>query len=1004
MKVRLFAFLACVALLAGVASAQTTGEIYGKVTDKSGAVVPGATVSISSPVLIQPLTAVSSSTGNYRFPNVPIGVYTVKFELAGFTTVVNEGIRLEIGQNAQVNAALNVSGVQEVVTITAESPLVDVRNNGRTNSFNQEALQNVPSGRDPWVVMQQSAGIVMDRENIGGNQSGQQSNFTARAAAFNQSRWNLDGVDITDMSALGATPVYYDFDAFEEMSISTGGADATMMTPGVAINLVTKNATDKFKGSGRFYLTPDGTQSVNITDDLRRQGASSGNPIQDIKDYGLELGGPIVKGKLWAWGSYGTQDVKVGVNGFYLNTGNCPTVKATPLNYPIEDVWACLSTDLTTLNTYNAKLTYQMSRNDQFSFLFNAAEKVRNARDASDLRPEETTYRQKAVTDPALGSSLWKTGVPKTYKGSWRHIFSDRFAMELQYAHVGNNFVLDFHEDSLKDVQPMQELATGLWARSFQNSQFVRPTNLFDLTGTRSSSGFMGGDHAIKFGVRYRQDRAVSTNHRGGNVEARFRSPNNDFTVPTEANMYRDSLTDYNLFSTSFYLQDTFTKGRLTAIAGLRYDRQWDRTNASAVPAHPFFGQATATGAIFNHLPAFSFAGRDGGVTFADFGPRLGLNWDLKGDGRSVVKVNYAMYANQLGDGDIASTYNPVQASFIRFPWADRNGDKVVQANEITITGTPLSFGGNYNPNDPTGANATTPGTVDPNLKNSHTHEGVLAFDKQIGNTFAFGVAGIYRKYNGFRWNDRTNWSTANYVERSFTPPAASCPAAQNAQCPTVAYFEPTSAVPAAYVYTMQPGYSRDYKGVELTFRKRVAKTFFMNGSVTLQDGKEFFGPGSFEDPSNIANRDGAQYAPESAGSGQGNVFQNARWIGRASAAYTLPWQEINLAGTFEVRDGYPMPLGVLTPTRANGAGQTTIYTEPLGDIRLDTYNNLNLRLDKSIKVHNSTRITLSVDAFNVFNNASILARQRTQNANNANNISALVAPRVFRFGARLNW
>ena len=138
-----------------------------------------------------------------------------------------------------------------------------------------------------------------------------------------------------------------------------------------------------------------------------------------------------------------------------------------------------------------------MTHNDQFSFLGNAAEKVRNARDASDLRPEETTYRQKAVTDPALGSSLWKTGIPKTYKASWRHIFSDRFAMELQYAHVGNNFVLDFHEDSLKDVQPMQELATGLWARSFQASSFVRPTNLFDLTGTRSASGFLGGDHAL---------------------------------------------------------------------------------------------------------------------------------------------------------------------------------------------------------------------------------------------------------------------------------------------------------------------------------------------------------------------------------------------------------------------------------------------------------------------------------------------------------------------------
>jgi hypothetical protein len=414
MKVRLFAFLACFALLTGAASAQTTGEIYGKVTDKSGAVVPGAVVTLTSPSLIQPLSAVSSSTGVYRFPSVPIGVYTVKFELTGFTTVVNEGIRVEIGTNAQVNAALNVSGVQEVVTITAETPLVDLHNNARSNNFNQEALQNVPSGRDPWVILQQSAGIVMDRENIGGNQSGQQSGFIARGAATSQHKWNLDGIDITDMSAVGASPVYYDFDAFEEMQISTGGADVTMQTPGVNINLVTKNATDKFHGSGRFYLTDDSMQSVNITTDLRRQGATSGNPIQKIKDFGFEMGGPIIKGKLWAWGSYGKQDIKVGVNNFFLKSSECAPVASTPLNYTIEQVWDCLNTDLTTLNNYNLKLTYQMSRNDQFSLLGNMAEKVRNARGADDLHPIDATNRQKGVSDPALGSSLWKTGVPKT--------------------------------------------------------------------------------------------------------------------------------------------------------------------------------------------------------------------------------------------------------------------------------------------------------------------------------------------------------------------------------------------------------------------------------------------------------------------------------------------------------------------------------------------------------------------------------------------------------------
>jgi hypothetical protein len=996
--------VSCLALclVGAVASAQTTGEIYGRVTDNSGATVPGAVVTLTSPVLLQPLSAATSSSGLYRFPSVPIGTYNLKFELAGFTTVVKEGIRIEIGLNAQINATMNVSSIQEVVTVTAEAPLVDLQSNARANSFNQEALQSIPSGRDPWVILQQSAGIVMDRENIGGNQSGQQSAFFARAAATSQHKWNLDGIDITDMSATGASPVYYDFDSFEEMQISTGGADVTMQTAGVSINLVTKNATDRFKGSSRFLLTHDKFQSKNISDDLRQQGATSGNPIQDIKDYGIEMGGPLVKGKLWAWGSFGKQDIKVGVNGFYLRTPECAAVKAAPLNFDIRDeVWPCLSTDLTTLNNYNFKLTYQATANDQFAFLANAAEKIRNARDASDLRPEETTFRQKAVTDSSLGSSLWKTGIPKTYKASWRHIFSDRFAMELQYAHVGNNFVLDFHEDSLRDVQPMQEVVSGLWARSFQASSFVRPTNLFDVTGTRTSSGFLGGDHAIKFGVRYRQDRAISQNHRGGNVEARFRSPGNDFTVPAEANMYRDSYTDFNLFDISAYLQDTFTRGRLTVIAGLRFDRQWDRTNPSNVPAHPFFGQATRTGAIFQHLPAINFAGAEHAVRFNNLAPRLGFNWDVTGDGRSVVKLNYARYAAQLGDGTLAGVLNPVGASFIRFPWADLNGDKVVQANEITITGTPLAFGGNYNPNNPSALASS--GTVDPNLKNQTTDELILAFDKQVGNSFAFGVAAIYRKYNNFAQDDRLNWSSANYVQRSFTPAASSCPAAQGAQCPTITYFEPTSPIPAPYVRNNDPSYYREYKGLELTWRKRMSNRFSLSGSVTLQDSPEFFPAGSFEDPTNIANRDGGQYAVQSGGSGIDNVFPNARWLARVFGSYNAPW-DVSVSASYEIRDGYPSPLEILTPVRANGGGQAVVYLHPLGEDRLGRYDNLNMGLAKSVKLGGNTRVRLSVDAFNVFNNDTILSQRRRQNATNANRISALVAPRVIRFGAKLDW
>src|SRR5476651_59765 len=285
--------LALVALFAtsALASAQSqTGEIFGKVTDGSGGVLPGVTVTVTGPVLLQPLTAVTGATGTFQFPRMEIGEYSVKFELAGFKTVVNQGIRVTVGLSAQVSVALGISTVQETITVTGESPIVDTKNTGTKQTFTNELLQNIPSARDPWVILQQTAGIAMDRENIGGNMSGQQSNYVSRGGNPTNNKWALDGVDVTDMAATGSSPTYYDFDMFEEMTINTGGVDVTQQTGGVGINLVTKSGTDRFKGSSRFYDTNHNVESNNLFDLQRTQGASSGNPIQDIKDYGVEAG------------------------------------------------------------------------------------------------------------------------------------------------------------------------------------------------------------------------------------------------------------------------------------------------------------------------------------------------------------------------------------------------------------------------------------------------------------------------------------------------------------------------------------------------------------------------------------------------------------------------------------------------------------------------------------------------------------------------------------------
>ena len=552
--------------ITSVFAQQQTGEIFGRVTDKSGAVLPGVTVNVQGPALIQSRVAVTSDTGTYRVPELPIGTYNVSFELPGFRTMVLQDIRLTIGFRAQVNGTLELSSVQETVTVTGESPLIDTRETGVSTTFDLQTMQTLPSARDPWVMLERTPGITMDRVNVGGNQSGQQSGYISRGASSGNNKWSIDGVDITDMSATGASPIYYDFDMLQEMQVTTGGADVTQQTGGVGINLVTRSGTDELRGSGRVYVTDEKFQDDNITDELREQGAGSGAPIQNIKDYGFDVGGPIKKGRAWFWGSYGTQDIKVGVVGFYKDTTACrPGGNAlNPRTTPTDVLRDCLETDLTTLNNYNWKVTFVPFTNNRFNFQNTWAEKVRSARDASDTRPIETTYRQKAVASD-FGASGWITGPSPFWKMADQHVMSDRWLLDVMWSHLGNNFTLDFHEDSLRDVQPRLETSTSLWARSYQASIFLRPTNSLDVASNYFLPGALGGDHALKFGYRWRSAHSTSLNHRGGFIVARYNRG-----VPDSADIYRDGNAVSHLDTHAFYLQDTFTRNRLTLNLGFR--------------------------------------------------------------------------------------------------------------------------------------------------------------------------------------------------------------------------------------------------------------------------------------------------------------------------------------------------------------------------------------------------------------------------------------------------
>ena len=225
----------------------TTGTINGKVVDPSDAVLPGVTVTISAPQMQGEQTAVTNADGNYRFPGIPPGTYRVTYELPGFAQVVREGIRVTLGFTATLNVTMQVSGLQETVTVTGDSPVVDVSSTKTSTNYDYKELASIPSARDMWAILAESPGVTMARIDVGGSAAGTQSGYRTYDARGDQNRVMIDGLVTTE--GTGAIGVYVDYGAFEEVTAGTAGHGADMGQPGVQTQMMIKSGGNQFHGS-----------------------------------------------------------------------------------------------------------------------------------------------------------------------------------------------------------------------------------------------------------------------------------------------------------------------------------------------------------------------------------------------------------------------------------------------------------------------------------------------------------------------------------------------------------------------------------------------------------------------------------------------------------------------------------------------------------------------------------------------------------------------------------
>jgi hypothetical protein len=920
---------------------ERSGNIYGTVVDDNQAPLPGVTVTCTSE-LTSPMTFITTARGTFRFLSLSPGAYAVRAELQGFTPAMRENILVETGKNVTVTLQIAPARLEEEVVVTAGTPVVDTRKTTISTNFSVDELQSLPTARDPWVILQLSPGVTLDRENVGGSASGQQSNFVSRGSGRGSTNWNLDGIDATDQVSEGASSQYYDFDSFEEIQIQTAATDVTAFTAGAQINLVTKRGSNRFSGGGRIYYTDESFQSSNTPDDFDLEE----DKVTGVADTGFNIGGPIFKDKLWFWTGFGYQDIKtLDVVGAEINT-----------------------------QIYNFEFKINMALGKhRIETFFNFTDNPKQGRVAySNLDAPEARYNQ--------------SGPKPIFKVQDEISVNENLFFSLKGSYAGFGFKLT--PVGGFDVPAYRTRTTGAYSNTYRyGSDYGRDQYFGQVMGILFLEDFLGGNHEFKFGTEFKhsfgqRDRQyVSEYLRFRDIEAR---------TGYRAYIYRpNSNYDYRINRFGLFAQDTLTLGRLTVLASLRYDRQWGYTNEVSVE-----GSNVAWAGEYN-LPAVTAEAVDSNVIWNTFSPRLGLIYDITGDGKTTAKVNFGIYGDRYDSGflsGLVSTYG-----YVYFNWDNKNGDLTVTPDEISRPRVSDSFSV-LDPEE----------LFDSNLVSPKVLELTAGIERELFTDFAVGGTFIYRRAYDDYWS-------INYVEDGDT-----------LRLPTTDDYVQVGTIPTQYGglpywdykpglkystndFTFQrPDYYEQFFGFEISFRKRysAASPWLVTGSFTFQDWRRHYPTtDSYNDPTNVEQLDGEYAGYVSTSSGSTDQSLNPRWMAKLGFAYQLPY-EINIGGTLTARDGY-----ILRETyqeydyekEADDGDSPSLYTVPYGSKRLPTFAMLSLRADKPVRI-DRFKITFSVDLFNLFNANTTLSQEDELSRDNYGQIIQYLKPRIFRFGMRFQF
>jgi hypothetical protein len=952
-------------LVPAAAVAQThTGDVYGTVFDDQKQALPGATVTLTG--VGAPQTTQSDESGHFRFVGLYPGEYAIKAELEGFSAVEQSAIGVRIGSKIELELTLS-GAVREMITVTAERALINPREQNIGPALSPQELEKLPTARDPWSLLRQAPGVNVDRVNVGGNESGQQSNFYVGGASSTDNTFAVDGAIETDMAAVGGSAGYYDFGAYEEFQLITASTDVSIQTAGVTINQVTKRGTNRWKGDGRYLLTDGSLQSKPSTEGYPE--GIVGNEIDSVTEYGFNFGGPLMKDHLWIWGAYGVSDIKnlLGVTG---------------------------QVDNTKLDDTNVKLNFQVGGNSG-SLLYWNNDKVKNGRGAAFDRPPETTWDQ---TTPA---DRWKFEDTQ--------VFGSNFTMTALISTNDGGFTL--HPQGGNRTTVLDE--DGIWRNSFFVFDQTATINQYKLDGNWFINAG-SSDHELKFGASYREQENDSLSSLPGDGYAVLTCEGYGCEPTDEDGNFLDDVElvewiRHNVAVTSEYtaawLQDTWTHDRWTITAGLRYDDQKAHNDALVDP-----GQPDVPNGLF---PRIDFKGDDaGGLDWKSIVPRVGVTYALGEKRQTLLRGTYSQYAAQLGQWvpNLVSPTSPY--SYVYYYFTDANRNLRLDPGEKDS----LSYYYVYNVNfaDP----SASANRMDPNLDPYMTDEATLSLQHALPGNVGVSATFIYRETKDYldkrpfvfdENGDVRLVSASDYVSDG-----------------SEQFVLPDGRVVEVPQYALRDGVSFtggslltngdrkiDYWGVNLGIEKPMANHWSLRGSFTYGDAKMKVGSEfkSWDDPTDVISLgygfwgdSNDIYLDESYGTHRLALLNN-RWSFNLSGIFQVapesPWG-FNVGASVAGREGYPF-----VPAASRSVHATQVASK-LDAFRFNDLYTVDARVDKEFKI-GELSLTASIDGFNLLNAQTVLERNprapsTVDDLPDSYQVVSRLSPRVFRWGLTLHF